>query len=289
MLVAVLDPLPPQRHVRDRAVERHGTGEDEPPGPFRQPDVRLAWGGSHQEVLPYRANARTRARAHRLGVFFVRTRDFTLPERITVNGKSHPVALPDEQGVRVAFLEVLLGDCYGIRAVGSPQTILDVGANVGLFSLAARIAHPAAIIHAYEPNRQLERYLHVQAAVARCDYFLEALALQDGHVVLELHEDSVRTRSRQTEGGDVPAVSLRRAVARLGGQVDFAKVDCEGAEWELFQDADAWTFIRQVAMEYHVSEGRSHAGACDALERLGYTVTRHDPAAPHFGMIHAHR
>lgn len=108
-----------------------------------------------------------RVRARRLGFNLWRSQNFELPESIILNGTRVSVQLPNEKGVRVAFMELLIADCYGLeQAVLPVRTVLDIGANVGLFALAARNAFPEAVIHSYEPNLQLEPYLKQQAHVA---------------------------------------------------------------------------------------------------------------------------
>jgi FkbM family methyltransferase len=232
---------------------------------------------------------RQRYRALRLGVLMGRTSRFQLPRRIRLGGRWVEANFPDETGVRVAFLELLLSDCYGLCAAPRDvRTVLDVGANVGIFCLAARAAFPRALIHAYEPNRALEPYLSVQARHADSRVFYEAVTREGGTVSLDVQPDSVQSSTRATSDGTIPATAFRETVRRLGGQVDFAKVDCEGAEWEFLDDVDAWRGVREVAMEYHVRPGKSHADASDALARLGFVVESQQPAEG-FGLIHATR
>jgi FkbM family methyltransferase len=230
-----------------------------------------------------------RVRARRLGVPLVRSRDFRVPTHVRVEGERVRLDLPAETGVRVAFYEILLADCYGLESLAGPvETVLDVGANVGLFCLAARRAFPGATIHAYEPNPHLERHLRVQAALARCRYFMEAIGGEAGRVSLELHPDSVQSRSRCDDRGQVPMVAFRTAIARLGGMVDLAKVDCEGAEWDLWADQASWERVRHLSLEYHLWPDHSHEEARAVIEDLGFVVRRQVPDTG-FGLILASR
>ncbi len=57
------------------------------------------------------------------------------------------------------FGEIFLRDCYGIESLpGDIRTVLDVGANLGLFSMAAIHRFPDAVIESYEPNGAIEKY-----------------------------------------------------------------------------------------------------------------------------------
>jgi len=228
-----------------------------------------------------------RVRAQKIGVTLWRSADFRLPNKVILNGKQVPVQFPNERGVRVAFSELFFGDCYGLEKLKPPiNTILDIGANVGVFALAARQAFPNAIIHSYEPNSHLETYLKTQAEAAQSCYFMEAVELEDCHITLDLHEDSVQTTSRVEKNGAIPAVAFRKTIDRLGGAVDFAKVDCEGAEWRLWQDQEAWQNVKFLSTEYHIQAGHTHDEAHSVITGLGFNVV-YQERADSFGLIHA--
>ncbi|MEG4842781.1 MULTISPECIES: hypothetical protein [unclassified Microcoleus] len=78
-------------------------------------------------------------RAKKLGIKFNRVANFKLPKQLILPGKLHQVNVPSEKGIDGEFIEVLLDDCYGVEQLSeSLMTIIDVGANVGLFPIAAR-------------------------------------------------------------------------------------------------------------------------------------------------------
>jgi len=61
------------------------------------------------------------------------------------------VNIPPERGKVGDLIDIILDDCYGLeqlqKKTSNPNLkILDVGANVGLFSLAARLNFPQAVI-----------------------------------------------------------------------------------------------------------------------------------------------
>ena len=230
-----------------------------------------------------------RVRARKWGITLLLSQAFQIPAKVTLNGKSVQLNLPKEQGVSVAFSEIMFADCYGLLSTKGPiNTVLDIGGNVGIFSLAARQAFPNATIHTYEPNPQQEKYLEHQAKVANFKYFLEAVELEDGHVKLDLHDDSVQTTSKVDDSGEIPAIAFRKAVERLGGTVDFAKVDCEGAEWRMWKDHDAWQNVKNLSCEYHIQDGHTHDEARSQIESLGFTIT-YQERTDTFGIIRAAR
>lgn len=231
-----------------------------------------------------------RVRAARLGIWFFSQKRLRLPQRIRIEGRRQRVSFPaGDWAVPGIFSEVVLEDVYGLRARrGCYRTILDVGANVGAFSLAARIANPDAIIHAYEPNPALEPYLAVNCEAARATFFVEALAGRPGRRGLALEMNS-SGYTRTVPGDEIPAVTIATAVGRLGGSIDLAKLDCEGSEWELLQDPAPWARIHAVVMEYHFTDGQTRTDAVDALIQLGYRIERHQHVDHESGILIANR
>lgn len=229
-------------------------------------------------------------RAKKLGIKFNRVASFQLPQQLIVQGKRHQVNVPSEKGMNGEFIEVLLDDCYGVEQLSeSLMTIIDVGANVGLFPIATRNRFPQAVIHAYEPHPYLENYLTHQSKIANFIYFMEAVGDRNGKVVLDIREVSRKTRSTVSESGDIPMVSFRRAIERIGGSVDLAKVDCEGAEWLLFKDTEIWQFVENLSLEYHLGSGHTHAETRQVIQNLGFRIGKQIPIDKWYGSILASR
>ncbi len=230
-----------------------------------------------------------RKAAARFGIKFDRSTHFHLPAEIVIRGDRHRLWLPDEHGIKIAFVELLLDDCYGCRRISKPvKTILDIGANVGLFGLMAREIFPDAVIHAYEPNPNLEPYLKHQAKIGSFECFMEAVGLDHGKVSLTFAADSVQTRSFNDQAGDIKQTAFREIIRRIGDSVDLVKMDCEGTEWPLFQDVESWSRVRHLSLEYHLWPGCSEKEALDKVRALGFYIRYHKPLDG-FGLIWASR
>jgi hypothetical protein len=93
-------------------------------------------------------------KAHNIGIEFNRNKDFNPPSSVRIGNQSFSLLLPKERGVSELFRDIILDDEYWLHSLPACEikNILDVGANIGLFSVAARICFPQACIHAYEPN-----------------------------------------------------------------------------------------------------------------------------------------
>jgi FkbM family methyltransferase len=211
----------------------------------------------------------------------VRRRSFSLPQEIRIGVTRVPLAHPAERGIENDFLTCFMADEYGLwHARGPVKTILDIGSNVGFFAMAARARFSGATVHAYEPNPRVLPFLRQNAAACRVEVFAEAVGDQEGVVTIVDMGDSnqARTSSSGTSGVKAPQVSLSTAVNRIGGSVDLAKFDCEGAEWQLFQDAEPWRQIRSVRMEYHLWGRHLYREVEQALGTLGFFIEHHAPA-----------
>lgn len=224
----------------------------------------------------------------RFGVPFLRHSRFQLPSEIKLGHGKVELRYPGEIGVWNDFLVCFIHDEYGLRKLPrSVRTIVDIGANVGFFSLAARSYFQAATIHAYEPNNRTLAYLRQNAAAGRFEVFGEAVGASEGWVTIEDAGDPNQARtSASADAQGVRQVPLATIVERVGGYIDFAKIDCEGAEWDLFRDIASWERISEVRMEYHLVDGHTYADVKQSLRGLGFDVYLHHPAES-WGMVWA--
>jgi FkbM family methyltransferase len=228
-----------------------------------------------------RGHLRRVRNAHRFGVHFVRRGSFHIPERVKLPGGFVELSSPNENGALTDFLMCLLDDGYGLARIhDQPATILDIGANIGFFALATRSFFPSATIHCYEPNPRILPYLEKNASAVAAEVFREAVGAGAGTVFLEERGDSNQARTAgATSGLAVPQVGLASAVQRLNGKIDLAKIDCEGAEWEMFENREPWKAIRHLRMEYHLIEGTCYADVQSRLSEFGFEIQQHHPSS----------
>ena len=192
------------------------------------------------------AHLQRRRRAKRLGVNFSRRGSFRLPNRLLLGGNTIELDLLHERGTKADFLGIFLDDMYMIESLEGMRSVLDIGANQGLFSIYARSLYPDATIHAYEPNPALEAPLGKNCEPLDIAVFMEGVSEADGSCNLQPMGDSNLTRTVSADKGGVPVVGIARALERLGGQVDLLKLDCEGCEWEVFKDRGSLRRVRYL-------------------------------------------
>ncbi len=165
---------------------------------------------------------------------------------------------PAENCVRNDFITCLIEDEYGLwRSRFEARTIVDIGGTVGFFSVAARARYPHAAIHCYEPNARVIGYLRENISTIGVEVFHGAVGATQQLVEVVDCGDSNLTRTRPVfeDGPKIRQVSFSRVVDRLPGSVDLVKMDCERAEWEIFEDLEAWNGVKDSEWSITFGEG----------------------------------
>lgn len=208
--------------------------------------------------------------------------------------------LTDSVGTLAGTLAVV----YVRREYGIPtgaQTIVDVGANMGAFSLFAAQRCPNARILAYEPASA--NYRSLKDNIERNGLSAQILAIQaavvgkSGPVRLNLSESplhSVDSTGLSSVHEDVRGVELAQTLEENGLEhVDFLKLNCEGAEYEILRSVPQTVLdtIDVIRLEYHNLDTKERNG--QALARLlttrGWKVERFTTYRRISGFIWARR
>lgn len=188
--------------------------------------------------------------------------------------------MKSDSPVVVAWLadEILRRDVYALRPYppGRFRVVLDVGANIGMFSVYARCLQPEATVVALEPAADTFEVL--RANVAALGVTCVQAALGDGRdVLLERGDTSVAARTRGAAGGSgagevarsLTLAEVLEYYCREEPAACFLKIDCEGGESVLLDDASAERALAGVghaAVEIHHPPGEAFRD-CPPLER----------------------
>lgn len=81
---------------------------------------------------------------------------------------------------------------------------------------------------------------------------------------------------------------LANAISRMGGDVDLMKIDCEGAEWDLFEDKSTFQKVKEIRMEYHLGRDRTVDDLRMKARELGFSISKISPNQG-FGIAWLHR
>lgn len=139
--------------------------------------------------------------------------------------------------------------------------VLDMGANIGVFSLLAAQRSPAATIHAFEPApaniKMFQLNLMANDTLApRIHLHPEAVG---GHSrMAEFFYDAQNPQASRLESGTPGAFKVQirafvEVIKALHKPVSLAKMDIESAEYELIQETpdEAWHQISAISVELH--------------------------------------
>jgi FkbM family methyltransferase len=213
--------------------------------------------------------------ARRLGFTFVGTTYTELPPQMRLFKRSIALSYPDDRTLIGDVINIFLDDEYGLGAVHPPiKTVLDIGANIGLFSLWARHNFPDARIHAYEPNQQALTYALANLKEANVTLFSEGVSDEDATCELIMSESYRGVRTEKIPQGKIKLAGIGAAIERIGGELDLLKMDCEGGEWDIFLNRAAFQTVRQIRMEYHFGRDHNMEKLEEAADNLRFRITK---------------
>jgi FkbM family methyltransferase len=183
--------------------------------------------------------------------------------------------------------------CWERQANGA-KVIFDVGANAGIFSLAALAAQPDATVHAFEPTPEIAgrlRHTAVLNRLNRLHVHETAVSSENGHAALirfrvELGANEGMNFITSATGGSgvelVSTVCLDRFCAEHAIEhIDLLKLDIQGHEHQALVGAAQMLSTGRVGTIFTELNWAQNAGtACPAtesirlLEQAGYRFSR---------------
>jgi FkbM family methyltransferase len=170
------------------------------------------------------------------------------------------IFLSDHESDLITVFVVFIKEDYG--KVKSGATVLDIGANIGSFSLFA--AHfGAAKIYAYEPNKSAYEILLKNIV----NNHLEDVIIPHNMAILDKNNETVKipsasspyneiviNNSNNTNYDLINTINIDHIISNNEIKfIDVLKIDCEGCEYCVFFNMKASTFIKigAIRMEYH--------------------------------------
>ena len=144
--------------------------------------------------------------------------------------------------------------------IGDKSSIIDIGAHIGSFSLAAAKRFPDSRILSFEPspsNYKLLRKNIYLNKLSNIKPFNNAVSSKDGEISFYIDPINSAANSIYNSKGmevKVPSTTLKRIFDENGiKKCPFMKVDCEGAEYDILLNAqdEILEKIEIVAIEYH--------------------------------------
>lgn len=168
-------------------------------------------------------------------------------------------------GLADTVVEIWGSEVYTSGGFYQPRdgdVILDVGANVGAFSLWAIAQAPGARVIAVEPSSENFAVLERNMRAARHPVAMHQVAIGGrrgkGHMVdggrRSIEHRLAAGSASGSSGGDVEVLTLEDLLQLAGASdVDFLKMDIEGSERDVFAGAapELLRHFRRISLEYH--------------------------------------
>ncbi|WP_027368247.1 FkbM family methyltransferase [Desulfocurvibacter africanus] len=190
--------------------------------------------------------------------------------QVTYRYKSHVLRLTVPQGEAFLVGDIFLREEYPLtklKGVFGRVVVLDIGANVGLFSIYAKLNIPNATIHCFEPSGLMRKALEINTApFANIHLHPVALSDHDGEQTLFLNpvktgQSSLKPNQEPTREPFGPTLVEETVQVCDAGKafddlqldcVDILKVDTEGSEIEILKSLGSrLERIKHVYLEYH--------------------------------------
>jgi FkbM family methyltransferase len=210
---------------------------------------------------------------------------------VTIDGISFYARVPDD----LRFVdEIFFRSAYNF-SMGQDCCVIDIGMNIGLAAMTFARKDFVKKVHSFEPfkstyNRgraNLSLNPEIAAKVSAHNFGLGD-ADEDKTVLIYDESDSGAFSIRGSESGTPAAISVRSAETILGPIIEgakanglsiIAKVDCEGAEFPIFETLEQHGLLAEISafmVEWHRgswgSRGRTQRDLIAPLLVHGFTV-----------------
>jgi FkbM family methyltransferase len=186
------------------------------------------------------------------------------------NGVEIKIVSQERDGISRLILREIDRDYYlDDLNISNNGRILEIGAHIGLVTIYLAKQYPQAIIDAFEPLKSNFKHLKANLAANGINANIHNFAVTgDGRDVLmkPSKQNSGGSNIYATEGEVVKSRSIQDL---LHPPIELLKIDCEGAEYEIFgrmTDAEIAS-IGAIRGEIHRIPGQDTASLLDRLEK----------------------
>lgn len=184
------------------------------------------------------------------------------------------------------LIDIVSNDAYGLKRFKVLDNIVDIGANIGIFSLLASTLFPKARILSYEPGYESRLFLEKNVAGLNVEVFPQAVSNTTGTTLLNnpgditacyisLEEDVSHLSSGNQECKLTTLDDVAHKLNRTN-KISLLKLDCEGSEYEIMQASSLDSFTYIVGELHTCKSGHPELGL-QTLKSRGFNIDRWFP------------
>ena len=169
------------------------------------------------------------------------------------------------------------------------DTVVDIGAHIGFFSIFASTYAKQGKVFAFEPTPENFAMLEENVRINNLKNILflnQAVGGKDGKADIFLSEHNTgghsffHTKKNSDKKITVPVISLQTLMKKYDLKIiDFLKMDCEGAEYSILFNCpkEILQKISKISMEYHNIDDENNVDKLQIfLKQNGFKVTVRD-------------
>ena len=183
------------------------------------------------------------------------------------------MAPTDDPSAAGCFFDVYVEDSYDLRTLAkssTPKVIVDIGANIGVFSVYSQMMFPDAKIYAYEPNPVPFAWLEKNRE--QFGFTTNRCAVSNSGGVMRFDPGSSSTNGVLSQAGEIEVSVMAATEVAEGKSIDLLKLDCEGGEWKIFEDPALLRRSQHLTMEFHIIDQRGISDLCKLIVAGGHEV-----------------
>jgi FkbM family methyltransferase len=173
------------------------------------------------------------------------------------------IHFPDAVSFIFTYEEIFKGDIYRFSSDRHDPYILDCGANIGLSTLFFKLTYPGALVVAFEPDKKIFDFLSKNIiGFASSEIILVNKGVWKEDTVLTFFSEgadagSVVNNNMGAISGSADQVEVTRLSNYIDREVDFLKLDIEGAEIEVIEEINnKLHLVKNLFIEYHSFKGK---------------------------------
>lgn len=151
------------------------------------------------------------------------------------------------------------------KNLNNGYTVVDIGANVGFYSICVSSINPFGKIYAFEPHPQALERLKKNVKknnIENVEIIEKAIWSKDGNINFEAHKFTVLSRIKEGQKTEftVSSLTLDSFVEQYKiAKIDILKIDAEFAEDEVILGAEsrALAITEKIVLEYHLEKKKN--------------------------------